>query len=31
MEIDVQRQATYYVWKIIFPLCLIVVMSWIPR
>lgn len=31
MEIDVQRQANYYVWKIIFPLCLIVVMSWIPR
>ena len=31
MEIDVQRQASYYVWKIIFPLCLIVVMSWIPR
>ncbi len=31
MEIDVQRQTNYYVWKIIFPLCLIVIMSWIPR
>ena len=31
MEIDVQRRASYYFWKIIFPLCLIVIISWIPR
>jgi hypothetical protein len=31
MEVDVERQVNYYVWKIIFPLCLIVIMSWIPR
>lgn len=31
MEIDIARRANYYVWKIIFPLCLIIIMSWIPR
>ena len=31
MEIDVRRRTSYYFWKIIFPLCLIVIMSWIPR
>lgn len=31
MEIDVERRMNYYVWKIIFPLCLIVIMSWVPR
>jgi hypothetical protein len=31
MEIDVERRTNYYFWKIIFPLCLIVIMSWIPR
>lgn len=31
MEIDVKRRTNYYFWKIIFPLCLIVIMSWIPR
>ncbi|MGA7802172.1 MAG: hypothetical protein WCC36_15345 [Gammaproteobacteria bacterium] len=31
MEIEIQRRAGFYIWKIIFPLCLIVMMSWIPR
>jgi len=31
IEIDVQRQMNYYFWKLILPLCLIVMMSWIPR
>lgn len=31
MEIDIKRRTNYYFWKIIFPLCLIVIMSWIPR
>jgi hypothetical protein len=31
MEIDIERRTNYYFWKIIFPLCLIVIMSWIPR
>jgi hypothetical protein len=31
MEVDVRRRTNYYFWKIIFPLCLIVIMSWIPR
>ncbi len=31
MTIEVQRVPTYYFWKVIFPLCLIVIMSWIPR
>lgn len=31
MAIDVQRVPTYYFWKVIFPLCLIIIMSWIPR
>lgn len=31
MEIDIKRRVNYYVWKIIFPLCLIIIISWIPR
>ncbi len=31
MDIEVQRLPSYYVWKIIFPLCLILMMSWVPR
>lgn len=31
MEIDIERQMNYYIWKIIFPICLIVIMSWVPR
>jgi hypothetical protein len=31
MEIEIQRRVTYFVIKIIIPLCLIVIMSWVPR
>ncbi|WP_148072956.1 DUF1254 domain-containing protein [Bythopirellula goksoeyrii] len=31
MNIRVHRQATYYILKVIIPLCLIVMMSWLPR
>jgi hypothetical protein len=31
MEIDVERLPDYYIWKVIFPLCLIIMMSWVPR
>ena len=31
MDIEVQRLPSYYVWKIILPLCLILMMSWVPR
>ncbi len=31
LKIVVARQATYYVLKVIIPLCLIVMMSWLPR
>lgn len=31
MRIKVVRQATYYILKVIIPLCLIVIMSWLPR
>jgi hypothetical protein len=31
MRITVGRSATYYVLKVIVPLCLIVIMSWMPR
>lgn len=31
MEIEIQREAAYYIWKLILPLCLIVAMSWVPR
>lgn len=31
MKINVTRKATYYVLKVIIPLCLIVIMSWLPR
>ena len=31
MKIRIVRQATYFILKVIIPLCLIVVMSWLPR
>lgn len=31
LEIKIKRLISYYVWKVIFPLCLIIIMSWIPR
>jgi hypothetical protein len=31
MEIEVKRHESFYFWKTIFPLCLIVIMSWVPR
>ncbi len=31
MRMTVSRQITYYVLKVIIPLCLIVIMSWLPR
>jgi hypothetical protein len=31
MKIRVKRQVEYYVMKVIIPLCLIVIMSWLPR
>jgi hypothetical protein len=31
LEIDIERMPNYYIWKVILPLCLIVMMSWIPR
>lgn len=31
MRIKIERQPTYYMLKVIIPLCLIVVMSWLPR
>jgi len=31
MKLHVARQPTYYVLKVIVPLCLIVIMSWLPR
>lgn len=31
MNINVRRQPTYYILKVIIPLCLIVIMSWLPR
>ena len=31
MQIHVARGPTYYVLKVIIPLCLIVMMSWVPR
>ena len=31
MKIHIERQVTYYVLKIIIPLCLIVIMCWLPR
>ncbi|WP_201766780.1 DUF1254 domain-containing protein [Rhodopirellula sp. SWK7] len=31
MNINIQRQPTYYILKVIIPLCLIVIMSWLPR
>ena len=30
MEIETKRLASYYIWKMIFPLCLIVMLSWSP-
>ena len=31
MKIEVARQSNYYILKVIVPLCLIVIMSWLPR
>jgi hypothetical protein len=31
LEMDIERLPNYYIWKVILPLCLIVMMSWIPR
>ena len=31
MKINIARQPTFYILKVIIPLCLIVVMSWLPR
>lgn len=31
MTISIVRQPTYYILKVIIPLCLIVIMSWLPR
>lgn len=31
MEIEIERRPSFFVWKVIFPLCLIVIMSWVPR
>ena len=31
MQLEVRRHVTYYINKVILPLCLIVIMSWMPR
>lgn len=31
MEIEIERRSSFFIWKIIFPLCLIVIISWVPR
>ena len=31
LEIDIERLPDYYIWKTILPLCLIIMMSWVPR
>lgn len=31
MEIVIQRNPQYYFWRLVMPLCLIVIMSWVPR
>jgi hypothetical protein len=31
MEVNLERQPNFYVWKLIIPLCFIVAMSWVPR
>ncbi|QDV24191.1 DUF1254 domain-containing protein [Aureliella helgolandensis] len=31
MKINIHRQSTFYILKVIIPLCLIVIMSWLPR
>jgi hypothetical protein len=31
MQIEVVRSVSYFIWKVIVPLCLIVIMSWLPR
>jgi hypothetical protein len=31
IQIEVHRYISYYLWKIIVPLCLTVIMSWLPR
>jgi len=30
LDLDIQRRPTFYIWKVIVPLCLIVIMSWTP-
>ena len=31
LEMDIERLPDYYIWKVILPLCLIIMMSWVPR
>jgi hypothetical protein len=31
MEVKLERLPTFYIWKLILPLCFIVAMSWVPR
>ena len=31
MEVRLERQHSFYIWKLILPLCFIVAMSWVPR
>lgn len=31
MEIELKRGVKFFIWKVILPICLIVIMSWIPR
>jgi hypothetical protein len=31
LQIDLIREPWFYIWKVILPLCLIVIMSWVPR
>jgi hypothetical protein len=31
LEIELNRRPEYYFWKVIFPICLIIIMSWAPR
>jgi len=31
LEVNLERQPGFYIWKLILPLCFIVAMSWVPR
>ena len=31
LQVNLERQPNFYIWKIIIPLCFIVAMSWVPR